>query len=106
MITRWRIEPEDCVILNSFKHIRLAILVTHSGIDDERIEPVDSRIAAASLAVAYEHARSYRVVLYWRPIVPGLNDTDNHIHRAFELSHSAHATVFTGLFFKDQIREH
>ncbi|MGY2030244.1 radical SAM protein [Nocardia gipuzkoensis] len=106
VITRWRIEPEDCAVLNTFHNIRLTILVTHSGIADERIEPVDSNIAAASLRTAFEHAENYRVILYWRPIVPGLNDSDAHLDRARELSHFAHATVFTGLFFKDQIRDY
>ncbi|WP_231951411.1 radical SAM protein [Nocardia terpenica] len=106
VITRWRIEPEDCAILNSFNNIRLTLLVTHSGIGDERIEPVDSNIAATSLRVAHDRADRYRVVLYWRPIVPGLNDSNQHIQRAFELSRHAHATVFTGLFFKEQIRDY
>lgn len=106
VITRWRIEPEDCAVLNSFTNIKLTILITHSGIDDDRIELVDSQIAATSLRTAFDHAENYRVVLYWRPIVPGLNDTDEHIARAIELSHHAHATVFTGLFFKDQIRNY
>ncbi|WP_082392877.1 radical SAM protein [Nocardia arizonensis] len=106
VITRWRIEPEDCAVLNSFSNIRLTILVTHSGIDDSRIEPVDSDIAATSLRTAFEYAENYRVILYWRPIVPGLNDSDSHLERARDLSHHAHATVFTGLFFKDQIREY
>ncbi|MGY0497074.1 radical SAM protein [Nocardia sp. FBN12] len=106
VITRWRIDPEDCEIFNSFNNIRLTILVTHSGIDDNRIEPVKSSIAAASLRTAYEHAEKYRTILYWRPIVPGLNDSDEHLERARELSHHAHATVFTGLFFKDEIREY
>ncbi|MGV9673895.1 radical SAM protein [Nocardia sp. NPDC003482] len=106
VITRWRIQSEDCTILNSFSNIRLTVLITHSGIDDERIEPVDSTIAATSLRVAYDRADRYRVVLYWRPIVPGLNDSDAHFARAFELSQHAHATVFTGLFFKDQIRDY
>ncbi|WP_280474728.1 radical SAM protein [Nocardia farcinica] len=106
VITRWRIEPEDCEVFNSFDTIKLTILVTHSGIDDARIEPVDSGIAAASLRTAFEHAENYRTVLYWRPIVPGLNDSDAHLERARELSHHAHATVFTGLFFKDEIREY
>ncbi|MBF6221182.1 radical SAM protein [Nocardia abscessus] len=106
VITRWRIEPEDCSVLNSFHNIRLTILVTHSGIDDDRIEPVNSNIAAASLRTAFEHAEKYRVILYWRPIVPGLNDSDAHLERARELSQFAHATVFTGLFFKDEIRDY
>lgn len=106
VITRWRVEPEDCVVLNSLTNIKVTLLVTHSGVTDKRIEPVDSAIAATSLRTTYEHAKRYRVVLYWRPIVPGLNDTDEHLDQALQLSQHAHATVFTGLFFKDQIRDY
>ncbi|MEK8146340.1 radical SAM protein [Streptomyces sp. M10(2022)] len=103
VITRWRVEPEDCAVLNSFKNLRLTVLVTHSGIDDPIIEPVDSAIAAKSLRTLFEHAERYRTILYWRPIVPGLNDSEAHMARARELSAHAHATVFTGLFFRDEI---
>ncbi|MFD9073531.1 radical SAM protein [Streptomyces lasiicapitis] len=103
IITRWRVTPEDCAVLNSFQHLRLTVLVTHSHIADPAIEPVDSDIAARSLRTLYEHAERYRTVLYWRPIVPGLNDSDTDIARARELSQHAHATVFTGLFFREQI---
>jgi DNA repair photolyase len=106
VITRWRVEPEDCAVLNSFTNIKLTLLVTHSGITDTRIEPVDSAIAATSLKTAFEQAKRYRVVFYWRPIVPGLNDSDEHLDQALQLSQHAHATVFTGLFFKDQIRDY
>ncbi|MFI6695503.1 radical SAM protein [Streptomyces sp. NPDC050433] len=103
IITRWRVTPEDCAVLNSFTHLRLTVLVTHSNITNPAIEPVDSAIAARSLRTLYEHAERYRTVLYWRPIVPGLNDSAADIERARELSRHAHATVFTGLFFRDQI---
>jgi DNA repair photolyase len=103
VITRWRVDPDDCAVLNSFRNIKLTVLVTHSGIDDNRIEPVDSRIAAASLRTLYEHAERYRTILYWRPIVPGLNDSPDHLRRASDLSAHAHATVFTGLFFRTEI---
>ncbi|MFJ8852396.1 radical SAM protein [Streptomyces sp. NPDC102437] len=103
IITRWRVTPEDCAVLNSFTNLRLTVLVTHSNIANPAIEPVDSNIAAASLRTLYEHAERYRTVLYWRPIVPGLNDSDADIERARELSQHAHATVFTGLFFREQI---
>lgn len=106
VITRWRVEPDDCAVLNSFTNIKVTLLVTYSGITDSRIEPVDSSIAAASLKTAYERAMRYRVIMYWRPIVPGLNDTDMQLDQALRLSRHAHATVFTGLFFKDQIREY
>ncbi|MGW6790812.1 radical SAM protein [Streptomyces chartreusis] len=103
VITRWRVSAEDCAVLNSFQNLRLTVLVTHSGIDNPAIEPVNSAIAAESLRMLYEHAERYKTVLYWRPIVPGLNDSDEHIERARELSLHAHATVFTGLFFRKQM---
>ncbi|MCC8245047.1 radical SAM protein [Saccharothrix luteola] len=106
VITRWRVEPEDCAALNALRNLKVTLLVTHSGIDDPRIEPVDSAIAATSLRTAFEHADRYRVVLYWRPIVPGLNDTDAHLDHALDLGRSAHATVFTGLFYRDAIRDY
>ncbi|MEV2218480.1 radical SAM protein [Nocardia vinacea] len=106
VITRWRIERENCAVLNSIMNLKVTVLVTYSGIDDPRIEPVDSDIAARSLKTAFKQARRYRVVLYWRPIVPGLNDSAQHLLRGLELSRHAHATVFTGLFFKDQIRDY
>lgn len=104
IITRWRVDAEDCAALNSFQHLRITVLVTHSGIDNPAIEPVNSAHAADSLRMLYEHADRYRTILYWRPIVPGLNDSDEHIEQARELSLHAHATVFTGLFFRDEIK--
>ncbi|WP_399094047.1 radical SAM protein [Streptomyces sp. BBFR2] len=106
IITRWRVGEEDCAVLNSFDNLRLTVLVTHSGITDERIEPVDSAIAARSLRTLHDNAERYRAVLYWRPIVPGLNDSDAHLARARELSAHAHATVFTGLFFRNEIADY
>ncbi|WP_214406247.1 radical SAM protein [Pseudonocardia lacus] len=104
LITRWRVDEQDCAELNALRNLRVTLLVTHSGIEDPRIEPVDSAIAATSLRTAFAHARRYRVVLYWRPIVPGLNDSDTHLAQATALRRHAHATVFTGLFYRDEIR--
>ncbi|MBX9685876.1 MAG: hypothetical protein K2X27_04185 [Candidatus Obscuribacterales bacterium] len=106
VITRWKVEPDDCVILNSFENIRVTVLVTYSGIDNDKIEPVDSSIAVSSLRTLFEHSRRYRCILYWRPIVPGLNDTPEHIERAKQVANFAHATVFTGLFYRDEIADY
>lgn len=106
VITRWRVTGADCELFNSLRHIKFTLLVTHSGIEDKRIEPVDSQIAAKSLKTAYANVETYRVVQYWRPIVPGLNDTHAHIAKARELAEHAHATVYTGLFYRDQIRDY
>lgn len=106
VITRYRIDSEDCERLNRLRNLKLTLLLTYSGIADRRIEPVDSDIAARSLQVAFDHAERYRVVLYWRPLVPGLNDSAEHLARAVELSRYAHATVFTGLFYRDEIADY
>jgi len=104
LITRWRVDPADCQALNELQHVKVTLLVTHSNIRDARVEPVDSGVARASLRTAYMHAGRYRVVLYWRPIVPGLNDSPADLALAARLSEHAHATVFTGLFYREQIR--
>ncbi|MBB4966366.1 radical SAM protein [Saccharothrix violaceirubra] len=106
VITRWRVGPEDCAVLNSLRHLKVTVLVTWSGIDDDRVEPVDSGVAETSLKTLFAHARRYRVVHYWRPVVPGLNDSEVHLARGAELGRFAHATVFTGLFFRDEIRDY
>lgn len=104
VITRYHVTEEDCRRLNALSSLRVTLLLTYSGIDDSRVEPVASTIAARSLRTAFENAQRYRALLYWRPIVPGLNDSDEHLARAVELSRHAHATVFTGLFYRDEIR--
>ncbi|MFI5942237.1 radical SAM protein [Streptomyces uncialis] len=103
VITRWRVDPEDCAVLNALRNLKVTVLVTYSGITHPGIEPVDSNIAASSLKCLYENAKTYRTIFYWRPIVPGLNDTDEHLATAKALSEHAHASVFTGLFYRDEI---
>jgi DNA repair photolyase len=105
VITRFHVTAEDCVRLNKIKNLRLTLLFTFSGIDDAQVEPIDSSIAASSLKRAHSVAKRYKTVLYWRPIVPGLNDSEEHLQRAIALSRHAHATVFTGLFYRDEIRD-
>ena len=85
---------------------KLTVLVTWSGIDDRRIEPVDSAIAETTLRTLFEGCVRTKAILYWRPIIAGINNSADHLARARALAAYADATVFTGLFFRDQIREH
>lgn len=94
----------DFLWLDQIRNLKLTLLFTYSGIEDRRIEPYPSSVAAESLRLASRlNPRRYRTVLYWRPLVPGLNDHDEHLDAAYELSRHADATVFTGLFYRDQI---
>ena len=93
VITRCKVSDSDCERLAGIANLRLTLLFTYSGIDDSRIEPYPSQVAAASLTTASRlQPRRYRTVLYWRPLVPGLNDSPEHLARAAELSQSADAT--------------
>lgn len=106
VITRWKIEPTDVARLERLENLRLTVLVTWSGINEDRIEPVDSAHAENSLRVLRENASRTKSLLYWRPLIAGLNDSDEHMQRALALSSLAGATVFTGLFHRAEIREY
>jgi DNA repair photolyase len=104
VITRHAMKSDDAERLNRLTNLKVTLLFTYSGIEDARIEPYPSSVAATSLTLmSAVSPRRYRTVLYWRPLVPGLNDHDEHLDRAYELSQHADATVFTGLFYRDQI---
>ena len=104
VITRHRMKPSDADRLNQLVNLKVTLLFTHSGIDDKRIEPYPSQVATDSLKLmSAPGRRRYRTILYWRPLVPGLNDSDEHLARAYALSRLADAPVFTGLFYRDQI---
>ena len=107
VITRCAVKSEDALRLNRLRHVKMTLLFTYSGIDDRRIEPYPSDVAAESLKLmSTVRPRRYRTVLYWRPLVPGLNDSDTHVARAFELAQHADATVFTGLFYRGEIADY
>src|SRR5579859_8183417 len=107
VITRHAMKPDDAARLNQLRHIKVTLLFTYSGIDNQQIEPYPSHVAAESLRLMSAISpRRYRTVLYWRPLVPGLNDSYEHLDAAYELSQAADATVFTGLFYRDQIAEY
>lgn len=107
VITRHQMKPDDIDRLNALQHIKVTLLFTYSGIDNKDIEPYPSRVAATSLKLMSEpYRRKYRTILYWRPLVPGVNDSDQHLTAAHELCRFADATVFTGLFYRDQIADY
>jgi DNA repair photolyase len=107
VITRHQMKPEDIHRLNALQHVKVTLLFTYSGIENKEIEPYPSAVAAESLKLmSTPETRKYRTVLYWRPLVPGLNDSSEHLDRAYELARHADATVFTGLFYRDEIAEY
>ena len=106
IITRWSVTDTDVAELEELKNVRLTVFVTWSGISEPRIEPVDSNVAVQSLETLKRGSIRTKCVLYWRPVVAGLNDGEEYIYRARELSKLADATVFTGLFYREEIRSY
>jgi hypothetical protein len=107
VITRHQLNLGDVERLNQIRHLKVTLLFTYSGIDNRQIEPYPSQIAAESLILMSTPSwRRYRTVLYWRPLVPGFNDTPEHLGKARELGRHADATVFTGLFYRDAIADY
>lgn len=106
VITRWKIEPDDVARLEKLNNLRLTVLVTWSGIQDDRIEPVASSIAENSMKVLKDNAARTKSIFYWRPVIAGLNDSPRHLERARELSFLTDAAVFTGLFHRQEMRNY
>jgi len=106
VITRWHVLPEDIRRFARLRNLKVTVLVTWSGIEDPRIEPVDCKIAEESLRVLAGEKGRTRAILYWRPIVAGVNDGDAHIAKAKKLAALSDATVFTGLFYRNEIRDY
>lgn len=107
VITRHQMKPDDIVRLEQLRHLKVTLLFTYSGIQNKEIEPYPSSVAAESLKLmSAPLLRKYRTILYWRPLVPGLNDSPAHLEAAYELSKHADATVFTGLFYRNEIADY
>jgi DNA repair photolyase len=109
IITRFHVTEADMARLEALEHVRPTLLFTYSGIRDDRVEPIaKSTTTVDSLTTAAWHKLRTKVILYWRPIVPGWND--DHDTMAHVLGVAAHAgvdaIVFTGYYHKEENAAH
>ncbi|GII60606.1 hypothetical protein Skr01_06910 [Sphaerisporangium krabiense] len=105
IITRFHITQQDMTRLEQLTHIRPTLLFTYSGITDDRVEPIAKTTTTVdSLRTAAAHARRTKVILYWRPIVPGWNDDPDTMAHVLGVASGAgvDAIVFTGYYHKPQ----
>ncbi len=103
VITRFKVTTADMAQLERLRHVRVTLLFTYSGIADPRIEPITkSTITTTSIATACAHKKRTKVVLYWRPIVPGWNDQPETMGHVLKVGDQADAIVFTGYYHKEQ----
>jgi hypothetical protein len=77
----------------------VTLLFTYSGIADARVEPIaKSDITVTSIRTAAANKKRTGVVLYWRPIVPGWNDSDETMASVLQVGRDVDAIVFTGYY--------
>ncbi|MFD8497703.1 hypothetical protein [Amycolatopsis sp. NPDC059657] len=107
LITRFRVTEDDMAQLEALTNLRVTLLFTYSGIEDTRIEPIaKSSITVTSLQTAARTpGRRTKVLLYWRPIVPGWNDQPDTMARVLEAGRDADGIVFTGYYHKPENAE-
>ena len=106
IITRFKISKQDALKLNNYLLLKVNLFITYSGIENKTIEPISSEIAKNSLRTAYEARINFKVILYWRPIISGFNDSEKHIEDAVQLSKYSDAVAFTGLFFREEVKNY
>lgn len=107
VITRFHVSEADMAALEELTHLRVTLLFTYSGITDPRIEPIaKSATTVRSIRTAAAHKRRTGVILYWRPIVPGWNDSPDTMATVLALGADVDALVFTGLYHKPENAGH
>lgn len=107
VITRFKVTAADMAHLEALRHLRVTLLFTYSGITDPRIEPIaKSGTTLTSIRTASSHKKRTGVVLYWRPIVPGWNDTPETLAHVLDAGRNVDAIVFTGYYHKPENAEH
>ena len=103
VITRFKVTADDMAFLESLTHLRVTLLFTYSGISDDRIEPISkSNMTVTSIRTAVEHRNRTGVILYWRPITPGWNDSPQTMAHVLDVGRDVDAMVFTGLYHKQE----
>ncbi|MEU7174565.1 hypothetical protein ABZ949_24115 [Micromonospora tulbaghiae] len=103
VITRFKVTAADMVALEELQHLKVTLLFTYSGIQDDRVEPITkSAITINSIYTAMSHKKRTGVVLYWRPIVPGWNTDPATIAHVLEVAGDVDAAVFTGYYHKEE----
>jgi len=102
-VSSWLRVTEDDMAAQQLRSLRVTLLFTYSGIADARVEPVaKSNVTLTSLATACRAGNRTKVILYWRPIVPGWNDDTATMARVLDAGRAADAIVFTGYYHKQE----
>lgn len=103
LITKVGVSPEDVTFLKSLKFLRVVALITYSAMPSN-IEPypVGPRLAALQLL----RREGIPTILYYKPLVPGWNDSANSMQRVLEVGRKyAGAIVYGGLRLSPEIRD-
>ncbi len=103
VITRAKVTQEDMEELERLRNLKVTLFFTYSGITDPRIEPIaPTGITVRSIETASRYHDRTKVILYWRPIVPGWNDDEATMRRVLEVGKLVDGIVFTGYYNREE----
>lgn len=109
IITRFHVGKSDMERFESLENVRVTLLFTYSGIADARVEPIaKSQTTVKSIETAAALSERTGVILYWRPITPGWNDSPETMAHVLDVADKAgvDALVFTGYYHKEENAEY
>lgn len=106
IITRYKVTAEDMELLESLHNLHVTLLITYSGLPDGEIEPLPHSITLKSIETIAKHKVRTKLILYWRPIVPGWNDDEETILHTLRIGEQADAIAYTGLFYRQQQQQY
>ena len=103
VITRAKVTKEDVEKLEQLENIKVSILVTYSGIVNEKIEPIAKNgTTINSIRTIAKNKKKTKLILYWRPIVIGWNDDFQSFSRVFQVAQHVDAIVYTGYYHRPE----
>lgn len=106
VITRYKVTSEDMDLLESLSNLRITLLFTYSGLNGTEIEPLPRSITLGSIDLSARKKKRVKTVLYWRPIVPGWNDSEPILDHVLDVSQKTDAIAYTGLFYRAEQKHH
>ena len=107
LITRANVSKEDVDLLEELQNLKVTVLVTYSGINNAKLEPISTtNITTNSIKTISENRNRIKLILYWRPIVEGWNDNSSCFDRVFDMAQYVDAIVYTGYYHRPENYEY
>lgn len=106
--TKAKLTSEEAVRLDSFKNIKIVIIVTYNGIPID-IQPISKKEQETTM-INVSKCKNVVLLHQFRPIIPGINDDEKTIRKVVEFAKKyCSSTIYQGVrvnqYIKDRLYE-